>query len=171
MPCPHASSIPPAPRFVNPPPGLFRLCRCLGHRTCLSTAQCKLFFFIILPLLTPALLSLCCPFMPRPFPHAASVLSCCVPSLMPHPLFCATSVLSCRIFTPTRAASTPLPLAYPGCIDVPTSVHCVRCLSPHRCPSAVHCALCVLCPHPLLHPCLTLCMHLCAIVHLLLYMY
>ena len=89
------------PHFVNPPPGLFQLRQCLSHCTRLSMAQCKFFFFIILPLLTPASLSLHCPFMPHPFPHTASILSCCIPSLMPHPLSCATSVLSCHIDAPS----------------------------------------------------------------------
>ena len=47
---------------------------------------------------------------------------------MPRLLSRAASVLSCRVFTPTRAASTPLPLAYPGCINVPTSARHVGCL-------------------------------------------
>ena len=105
-------------------------------------------------------LLLCCPFVPRPLPHAASPPSCCVPSLMPRLLSRAASVLSCHVFTPTRAASTPHPLAYPGCIDVLTYARCVRCLGPHQRPSTARCALCALCPHPLLRPCLTLCMHL-----------
>ena len=137
--CPHALLTPPAPRFVNPPPGLFQLRRCLGHHTHLSMAQCEFFFlsFCFCSLL------LHCPFVPHPFPHAVSILLCRVPSLMPHPLSHATSILSCRIFTPTCAASTPLPLAYPGCIDIPTSVHCVRCLS-----TPLHCTLCSVCVVP-----------------------
>ena len=100
-----------------------------------------------------------CPFVPHPFPHAVSVLSCCVPSLMPHPLSHAMSVLLCCVFTPTCATSTPLPLAYPSCIDVPTSVCHVGCLS-----TPLHCTLCSACivppPPPIPLPCL-----MCASVH------
>ena len=92
-------------------------------------------FFLLLFCFCSLLLH--CHFVPRPFPHAMSVLLCHVPSLMPHPLSHATSILSCRVFTPTCAASTPLPLAYPGCIDILTSVHRVRCLS-----MPLHCTLC-----------------------------
>ena len=104
---------------------------------------CKFFFFIVLPLLTPASLSL----------HATSALSC-------HICSCAASVLPCRFFTPTRTASTPLPLAYPGCIDILTYACRVGCLGPHRRPCTTRCALRALCPHPLLRPCHTLYMHL-----------
>ena len=145
MPCPHASLIPPAPRFINPPSGLFRLRRCLGHHTRLSTAQCKFFFFYRFA-----------------FAHSCFVVpSCRVPSLMPCLLSCAASVLSCHIFTPTHAASTPLPLAYPGCIDIPTSACRVGCLGHRQRPSTARCALCTLCPHPLLRPYLALCVRLC----------
>ena len=93
-----------------------------------------------------------CSLVPCPLSHAASVL-------MPRPFSCHVRS-PMLLLHPTHAASTPLPLAYPGCIDVPTYVRCVRCLSPHRCPSTARCALCALCPHPLLHPCLALCMRL-----------
>ena len=66
------------------------------------------------------------------FAHSGFVVpSCCVCSLVLRPFSCATSILSCRVFTPTCAASTPLPLAYPGCIDVPTYARHVGCLGPH----------------------------------------
>ena len=93
-----------------------------------------------------------CGASPCPFSCAVSVLLCRVPSLMLHPLSHAASILLCRVFTPTRAASTPLPLAYPSCIDVPTSVHRVGCLS-----TPLHCMLCSACivppppPTPLPH--------------------
>ena len=159
MPCPYTSSTPPTPYFVNPPPGLFWLHQCLSHHTRLSTAQCKFFFFIILLLLTPALLSLratslslchVCSLMPHPLPYATSLPLCHVPSLMLHPFPHAASILSyyvpslmlcllsyamsillCHIFTPTCAASTPLPLAYPSYIDILTSVRRVGCPCPH----------------------------------------
>jgi hypothetical protein len=138
--CPHASSTPPAPRFVNPPPGLFWPRRCLGHCTRLSTAHVSFFFFIVLPLLTPASLSL----------RAASALSCRVRSraasvLVPRPF-------SCRVRSPV-----PLLHPHPRCINPPSPglswLHrrpdlCAPCRMPRSSSTPLHCTLCSACVVP-----------------------
>ena len=166
--CPHASSTPPAPRFINPPPGLFQLRRCLGHHTRLSMAQCEFFFIIILLLLTPASLSLC----------ATSLPSCYVCSLVPCPLPHATSTLSCHVHS-------LVPRLHPHlcCINPPSpglsQLHrhpdlCAPCQMPLNAPP-LHTVFCVCCaPTPsyaLASPYVCVCACSCAIVHLLLYMY
>ena len=76
------------------------------------------FFFIILPLLTPASLSLRCPFMPRPFPHAASALLCCIHSLVPRPFSHATLMRQ----VPAVCASEQLEAAWDREVGVPPGV-------------------------------------------------
>ena len=177
VPCPHALSTPPAPRFVNPPPGLFRLRRCLGHRTRLSTAQCKFVFFIVLPLLTPASLSLraasppsCCvpSLMLRPLPHAASPPSCHVCSLVLHPFSHATSS------PPPALHQPPFPWPIPAA-STSRPLHTVSDASVIVDPPPLHTVLCTRCaPTPfsaLTSPYACVCACSYVIVHLLLYMY
>ena len=103
-----------SPRFVDttrstlhqPPPGLFWPHRCLGHCTRLSTAHVSFFFFIVLPLLTPASLSL----------RAVSALSCCVCSLMLHPFSCCVCSLMLHPFSCHVHSPMPLLHPHPRCI-------------------------------------------------------
>ena len=158
MPCPHASLTPPAPRFINPPSGLFQLRRCLGHHTRLSTAQCKFFFFIVLPLLTPASLSL----------RATSPPSCRVCSLVLRPFSRATSS------PPPTLHQPPFPWPIPAA-STSRPLHAVSDASVIVNAPPLHAVLCARCaPTPsytLTSPYACVCACSCAIVHLLLYMY
>ena len=170
VPHPHASSTPPTPHFVSPPPGLFRLCRCLGHHTHLSMAQCKFLFIIILLLLTPASLSLCaaslpscrvCSLMLRPLPHAASTLSCHVCSLMLrlHPHLCYINPPSPGLSQLHRRPDLCVPCRMP--LNAPP-LHAVTVFCMHCAPTP---------SYTLASPYVCVCACSCAIVHLLLYMY
>ena len=97
--------------------------------------SCKFFFFIILPLLTPASLSL----------RAASALSCRVRSLVPRPF-------SCRVRSPV-----PLLHPHPRCINPPSPglswLHrrpdlCAPCRMPRSSSTPLHCTLCSACVVP-----------------------
>ena len=136
--CHHALSTPPAPRFINPPPGLFWLRQCLGHCTCLSTAQCK-FFFLLFCLCS---LRLCCPFVLCLLSRAASVLLCHIHSFVP----CLHPHLRC-INPPSPGLSW-----LHRCPDL-----CTPCRMPRSSLMPLHCTLCSVCivppppPTPLPH--------------------
>ena len=106
------------------------------------------------------------------FAHSCFIVTLChVPSLMLCLFSCAMSPPSCHIHSLmprpfSRAASSPPPVLHQPPFPWPipaasTSWPLCTVSDASQCPSTAHCVLCMLCPHPLLRPCLTLCVCLC----------